>query len=381
MYRIAALKKGVFVSTSFLETFGLTFIEASASGLPFVATQEGGPVDIVKNCKSGELVDIADKKSIAKAIKKILTNPKIWDEFSSNGINNTRKVYTWENHCNTYIEKLKSLEFSRPDNMYSIEKGLRATGKRMSQIKSLLIVDIDDTLLGDENAVHMLSEYLKERKDSMGFGVATGRDIHSAQSVLKKNKLPYVDILISSVGSEIYYSDIDRFDKGWETHIRKDWKNEKIEQVLQSLPFIEKQTDPRAQRKYKISYTLKEGHPEKDSIPLIHNQLSKLKLSYNLIFSHGNLIDILPYRAGKGNAIRYLSNKWNIPSDQIITAGNSGNDASMLTGMRKGIVVGNYSPELERLRKNPNVYFATKHYAEGILEGLNHYELKSLKSS
>ena len=54
-------------------------------------------------------------------------------------------------------------------------------------------------------------------------------------------------------------------------------------------------------------------------------------------------------------------------------AGDSGNDAEMMTGDTLGVVVGNHSPELEPLRGRHQVYFAAAHYAGGILEAIGHY--------
>ena len=59
LYRIAAERRGVFVNPALTEPFGLTLLEASATGLPIVATDDGGPNDIVHNCKNGILVDVA----------------------------------------------------------------------------------------------------------------------------------------------------------------------------------------------------------------------------------------------------------------------------------------------------------------------------------
>jgi len=36
--------------------------------------------------------------------------------------------------------------------------------------------------------------------------------------------------------------------------------------------------------------------------------------------------------------------------------------------------VGNYSSELEKLKKQRNIYFAEQCCAGGILEGINHYQ-------
>ncbi|MBF0256682.1 MAG: glycosyltransferase, partial [Gammaproteobacteria bacterium] len=47
IYRLATLSGGVFVNPALTEPFGLTLIEAAASGLPLVATEDGGPRDII----------------------------------------------------------------------------------------------------------------------------------------------------------------------------------------------------------------------------------------------------------------------------------------------------------------------------------------------
>ena len=53
--------------------------------------------------------------------------------------------------------------------------------------------------------------------------------------------------------------------------------------------------------------------PAKDRLSTIHNRLLHHRCRYNLIYSHDRYLDILPYRASKGKAIRYLSYKWEIP--------------------------------------------------------------------
>ena len=106
IYRLAASLKGVFVNPALTEPFGLTLLEAAASGLPLVATEFGGPVDIVGNCKNGLLVDPLDRASIAKAILQILEDKELWTRFSNNGRANVAKFYTWEAHAKIYLEKV-----------------------------------------------------------------------------------------------------------------------------------------------------------------------------------------------------------------------------------------------------------------------------------
>ena len=86
-------------------------------------------------------------------------------------------------------------------------------------------------------------------------------------------------------------------------------------------------------------------------------------------------MDVLPARASKGRAVRYLSYRWNIPYDSILVAGDSGNDEDMLSGELLGVVVANHSEELERLRGRRKIYFADQPYAAGIIEGINYYNI------
>jgi sucrose-phosphate synthase len=99
----------------------------------------------------------------------------------------------------------------------------------------------------------------------------------------------------------------------------------------------------------------------------------------SILLTDNYLLDILPHRASKGNAIKYLSYKWNIASDKFITAGNGGNDIDMLRGKAMGIVVSNYSPELEVLRKSKDVYFAQEEVSKGVMEGTDYYLSKQKK--
>ena len=50
-----------------------------------------------------------------------------------------------------------------------------------------------------------------------------------------------------------------------------------------------------------------------------------------------------------------------MPLERFITAGNSGNDKDMLTGKTKGIVVANYSPEMEELKNTGWSIFQKKY--------------------
>jgi sucrose-phosphate synthase len=376
LYRIAASRRGVFVNTADSEAFGLTLIEASATGLPFVATESGGPQDIAENCESGLLIDVNDRRALTDAMLKLLTDEALWEEYSNNGINLVPKHYSWEMHCEDYLKCLSDV-VQAPTRIPSVV-GRSAPGRRIAALDCVLITDIDNTLLGDDEALERLKEILRDNRDRMGFGVASGRSLDLVTEALTRAGIHDVmDVIIASVGAEIYYGPDHVFDRGRAAQLRYKWRPDRVREALEPLPFVRLQQGPHTQREFKISYEVDPDIAEEKAISLIRESLARARVAYQLIFSHGTYLDILPHRASKGKAVRYLAGKWNIPLERIATAGDSGNDRDMLLGKTSGIVVGNYAPELEPLRrsKTSRIYFARAHCAGGIIEGLQHYQM------
>jgi glycosyltransferase involved in cell wall biosynthesis len=65
----------VFVLPSYMEGFGLVFIEAAFHGVPSVGTNVGGVPDVVIANKTGLLVPPGNKQSLADAIERFPTLP------------------------------------------------------------------------------------------------------------------------------------------------------------------------------------------------------------------------------------------------------------------------------------------------------------------
>ena len=368
LYRITAISNGVFVNPALTEPFGLTLLESAACGVPIVATNDGGPVDIVKNCDNGLLVDVSNPDNISEAIKRLLVDRELWQRCSTNGINNVRSYYSWESHVQRYLDKVGRLKVLDLEEMTSVKRA-NPIARKMLKTDKIVICDIDNTLTGDAEATRELVTLLREHEQDLAFGVATGRTIESALDHLEEHGVPMPDILITSVGSEIYYRGAEFRDAGWSTHINQKWDREKIQQLLADFPFLKPQ-EPETQRRFKLSYYME---PDEEHLKQIHDVLTGHRMRYNLIYSHQQFLDILPQRASKGKAIRYLSYKWDIPLERFLVAGDSGNDEEMLRGEPLGIVVGNYSPEMEVLKGRRRIYFARKGHAAGVLEGIQHY--------
>jgi sucrose-phosphate synthase len=339
--------------------------------LPIIAPNDGGPMDIVNNCKCGLLVDTTDVKELAGAIKQIIADSNKWKQFSKAGIMNIKKYYTWETHAKIYVNKIKHAIESIDTEKMKIAEPSDAIGKRLAELNHFIISDIDNTLIGEQNdRLDEFLEVLKKHRKTIGFGVASGRTVDSVRKYLEENGVHPPDIIISSVGAEIYYGKNIHYAKGWATHISAKWDREKIVKTLKELPFLTYQEES-TQRPFKVSYNMRPG---KDRLAKIHERLLRNNCRYTLIYSHNKYLDILPYRASKGKALRYLSYKWEIPLNNFLVCGDSGNDEEMLRGDPLAVVVGNYSPELEMLKGQRNIYFAKEKYVGGILEAIQHYK-------
>jgi len=236
-----------------------------------------------------------------------------------------------------------------------------------------IICDIDGTLVEEENTEGLpeLREWIDKRKHKIVFCLASGRNKIITQEAILKYRLPTPDVLICSAGSEIYYTDKLIADNGYESHIDYQWKRDELQKALSKFPGIHMQ-EPNAQWQFKLSYYVDEDFDD-DNLADLHKFLDDHKLRAKVLLTENRYLDFLPFRASKGNAMRYLSYKWKVPLQQFITAGNSGNDIDMLKGKAKGIVVSNYSPELEPLRKNKLIYFSQKPLSRGVLDGIKYH--------
>lgn len=372
IYRLAARKKGVFVNATPGENFGLTILEAAACGLPVIASSKGGPKEIIHHCHNGLVVNVEDPSAISYGIKKVISDHGLWQRYSENGILCTDKTYSWQNHSQQYVSLVeKAIEEKNQ------EEGLGrdlAYGKKLSFVKYFLISDIDGTLVDGENTTGLneLKEWINKNDSDVGFGLASGRNLELVKKAIHEYELPEPDILICSAGSEIFYTPDYEPDKGWESHISYLWKKDEIEKLLVGFPKLTLQEEA-AQREFKLSYYV-DGDFIDDDINAIYKILYENKLRAKLLLTENRFLDILPFRASKGNAIRFLSNKWRTPVEKFLTAGNSGNDIDMLKGRVKGIVVANHSPEMVSLRNLKDIYFAEKNLSEGVLEGVAYYE-------
>lgn len=367
IYRIAALSGGVFVNPALTEPFGLTLIEAAASGLPIVATEDGGPRDITRNCDNGILVDPLNTEAIATALLTLLKHPDKWKRFADNGLRGVREHYSWEAHAHAYLDTIRPLV-----GKTEVVKGVPPIRRPMVYHDRAIFSDLDQNLLGNPEHLPQFIEVLRENRRSTTFGIATGRRLDTALKALRQCNIPEPDVLITSCGTAIYYNPDLIEDIWWSQHIDRRWTPVEVRRVLGDLPGLELQ--PREQQsRFKISYFYHAGVAP--SVDAINSLLHQEDLAVNVILSFGQYLDILPIRASKGMALRYVADRRGIPLERILVAGGSGADEDMMRGNTLAAVVANrHDEELSHLVDAERIYYAKQSHALGIVEAIEHFD-------
>lgn len=248
----------------------------------------------------------------------------------------------------------------------------------MAVAKFLFVTDLDNTLVGDDQALqelnHKLSHHRQEHDTKIVY--STGRSLTRYKQLTAEQHLLEPDALVAAVGTEIYYNLTDPVpDPEWLAQLSDGWDRESVVATAAHFSDLTPQSETE-QRPFKVSYFLSE-QAAIEVLPRLEELLHQRDLNIRLIYSGGQDLDILPKRANKGLAMLYLRHKWGIDATQTIACGDSGNDIALFSiEKERGIIVGNAQPELlQWYEMNPAEYryLAKAHYAAGILEGLYYF--------
>jgi hydroxymethylpyrimidine pyrophosphatase-like HAD family hydrolase len=365
LYQIAAASRGVFINPALTEPFGLTLIEAAASGLPIVATEDGGPIDIIKHCRNGILIDPLDKQDITKALLKVISDAAAGGAWRATALEGVKRHYAWPAHA----EELHG-------GRRTAAGGGAAAAARAGHARPLLyhdraiFTDLDQNLLGDPDSLADFIRVIRENRKCTSFGIATGRRLDSALAAMRRYGIPRPDVLITGSAPRSSTRRSSPMTTPGPAH-RPPVVPAPGARRLTDLPGIERQ--PRSeQSRFKVSFYI---DPEQaPCLEEIGSLLHQADLNVHLNLSFGQFLDVVPARASKGLALRYVADQWGIPLEHCLAAGGSGADEDMMRGNTLAVVVANrHNEELSQLTDTESIYFAEAPFAAGIMEAIEHY--------
>lgn len=260
---------------------------------------------------------------------------------------------------------------------------------------AVLATDLDGTLIPlPDHPEHLMAlDTLRMERERRGFTFlyATGRHAESVFEAITEYRLPLPDWMICDVGTTILQGDGDRFAPfaPYTEHLRQrvgDTDRGEIETLLRDLDGLDLQI-PAHQREFKISCECATERTD-PLLEQINRRLRAHGAPYDAMgsvdpFRHCGLIDILPGGISKAHALHWLATHANFTPEEVVYAGDSGNDLPALTGPFHAIVVANASEGLaDRVRTSlreqnaeHRFYAARSTATSGVLEGCRHYGL------
>ncbi|MDR9435407.1 MAG: HAD-IIB family hydrolase [Thiohalophilus sp.] len=265
----------------------------------------------------------------------------------------------------------------------------------------LICTDLDRTLIPNGHPpesplARPLLRQLVEREE-VYLAYVSGRDKMLLNEAIREWQLPMPDYAIGDVGTTLYAIEGDHWQlmSSWQEEISRDWGDYQRTDIAGWLQDIDALTlqEVHKQNDYKLSYYAPVDISVDTLLSDIRQRLDARPIRYNLIWSIDDLkqiglLDILPQRANKLEAIRFLMQEQQFSIDSTVFSGDSGNDLEVLTSEIQATLVNNASDALkqqatEMARQNnyaDRLYIArgdfldmNGNYAAGILEGLAHY--------
>ncbi|XP_024528757.1 probable sucrose-phosphatase 2 [Selaginella moellendorffii] len=250
----------------------------------------------------------------------------------------------------------------------------------------MLVSDLDFTMVDHKDQTHsslldFASLWEAEYSRDCHLVFSSGRSPEKYLDLRRQVPLLTPDTIICSVGTEIRYGPSMTPDNGWEEHLDEGWNREIIVEEAKKFATLQFQEDSE-QRPHKVSFKVEKKDAE-EIIRRFSKKFKELKLDAKLIYSGGIDLDVLPQRAGKGEALAYLMKKANSEGwakERVLVCGDSGNDVELFTvkGVN-GVIVGNAFEELVKWYSSQSskdhIHFASNRCAGGIIEALKFFDM------
>jgi sucrose-6F-phosphate phosphohydrolase len=267
--------------------------------------------------------------------------------------------------------------------------------------KILLCSDLDRTILpnGPQEESPQARKVLAQlaRRPELILVYVSGRDKKLLREAIEGFAVPIPDYAIGDVGTTIYetHGNVWKPWEDWAQEIAQDWngmEHDALAALLEGFEELRPQ-EPEKQNTFKVSYYADLVVNPAELTEAIRRRLTAKNVQASVIWSIDEprrigLLDILPERATKLHAIRFLMQKKAFPESGTVFAGDSGNDMPALTSGLQAVLVKNAMQQVreeaieiasakgirDRLYLAQGNFFGMNgNYAAGVIEGLAHF--------
>lgn len=258
----------------------------------------------------------------------------------------------------------------------------------------VLATDMDGTLIptddDSKSALPKLKQFLDTQHLRLVF--VTGRHFASAHAAIAEFDLPIPECIICDVGTGVYRRKGSEFvvDPSYTARLSEVTGGQLASELAERLDTLGQQEsawqmkrqESTKQTPQKLSYYCAAEHAEQVA-EAIESELKSNSRPFSVVhsvdpFTGDGLIDVLPKGVAKGFALQWWIASEQLTLDQVVYAGDSGNDtAAFCTGV-KSIIVGNAADSLvqqiRQLHPRPQqIHHASHSSTAGVLTGLHHF--------
>jgi len=232
----------------------------------------------------------------------------------------------------------------------------------------LLATDLDGTFLGGTAEARFNLYQLIASRDDVELVFVTGRGMEDVLPLLADPLIPTPDYIIADVGASVAYGPTQLPLHEIQESIDAIWPGERVvAEALEHISALERQEVPQERR---CSFFCEAHHIDDEVRRIVEG------LACDMLFSAGKYFDVLPRGVNKGSTLLRLLDHLQVPRDQVLVAGDTLNDLSMLRLDLAGVCVGESERELlDVTRDQASTYHAKAPGAGGILEAIRHFGL------
>nr|WP_288256476.1 glucosylglycerol-phosphate synthase [uncultured Pseudomonas sp.] len=230
----------------------------------------------------------------------------------------------------------------------------------------LLATDLDGTFLAGDPEDRLSLYQTIAAHPEIKLAYVTGRSLEAVLPLLADPTLPQPDYIIADVGATLVHGDSLQPIQQLQSVVDARWPGEtQVASVIE--PFgLERQDVPQARR---CSYFCT---PEQATNPALREIADEL--GCDLLYSAELYLDFLPKGVNKGSSLQALADWLELDHDQVLAAGDTLNDLSMLSASFHGVCVGQSETALlEATANHSRTLHASRPGCGGILEAFAHF--------
>ncbi len=259
-----------------------------------------------------------------------------------------------------------------------------------------LATDLDGTLIpldGDQKNLadlEQLGKVFSEQGNQLVF--VTGRHLESVRSAILHHQLPRPDLVICDVGTSIYNCDDNdtfQLNPEYAQELHQILAPDELQDFGKQLQEIQglRLQESYKQGPFKLSFYC-QAERLAELTETILQRIAAAQFPIQLIasvdpFNHDGLVDLLPLGVSKAFALDWWIRSSRTVADNVVFAGDSGNDLAAMTAGYRTIVVGNADAALidtvklqhQQLGFNDRLFISLEHATSGVLEGCRHWQL------